>query len=90
MANLYKNCIVTAANNSKTWYIYDDMCYDGTSTAGKKKFTAAIIEKSGKAWSEREANEYISRIPKISYYDAIDMIRTAGKSLAEAVSFFVV
>lgn len=88
MANMYKNCIVTAANNSKTWCIYDDTCYDTSDNLGKKKLTEVIMEKAAGSWGEKEANEYISRIPKISYYDAIDMIRNAGKTLADAVSFF--
>lgn len=81
------NMIVDFGNGSRVFFVYDEIVYKGTSKHHHPEFTAKIVELSGNVWTTEIANNYINQLPVYQYFEAIDILRNAGKTLEEAVEF---
>ena len=82
------NMVVTFGNGAEVIYVVDEEAYRVASKQDHPGLTAKVIEQSGNAWDEKIANDYLKQFAAVDYFQAIDQVRAAGKTLEEAVAFF--
>lgn len=82
------NMVVTFGNGAEVIFVVDEEAYRVASKQDHPKLTAKVIELSGGKWDEKIANDYLKQFPAVDYFQAIDQVRAADKTLAEAVAFF--
>lgn len=73
-----KNCVVHATDNIRSVTLVDGKVY-----TDPVKAVAAVVTATG--WTDKLTKAYLEQLPRLSYFDAVEVVVEDGKTLAKAV-----